>query len=149
MVIHTAKDYFFPQFNKLWVHKNVKVSNSLIKESLVFFINSIIENMPTLHHYSWYSIKRKINDYNLLWGKHWNELFGANSDDTSENNIMFDKPWTEVTEEDMVELATLYEKELGGWIFHRPVDWSNKTTWIQKQWSHTEVMNNWNSNKIV
>ena len=112
-------------------------------------INSIVENMPTLHHYSWYSIKRKINDYKLLWGKHWNELFGENADDTPENNIMFDKPWSEVTENDMVELATLYEKELGGWIFHKPVDWSNKTTWIQKQWAHPAIMSNWNSNKEI
>ena len=103
--------------------------------------------MPTLHHYSWYSIKRKINDYKLLWGKHWNELFGVNSDDTSENNIMFNKPWSEVTEADMIELAIKYESELGGWVFHNPVDWKNKTNWIQKQWSHPEVMKNWMSNK--
>ena len=110
-------------------------------------LNQIVDGMPTLHHYSWYSIKRKINDYKLLWGKHWNELFGKNADDTTDNNIMFDKPWSEVTDEDMNQLADKYEQELGGWIFHQPVDWNNKTPWVNRMWDHPEVMKNWMENK--
>lgn len=110
-------------------------------------INQIVDGMPTLHHYSWYSIKRKINDYKLLWGRHWNDLFGKDSQDTTENNIMFDKPWSEVTDEDMNQLADKYEQELGGWIFHQPVDWNRKTPWINRMWDHPEVMKNWMQNK--
>ena len=61
-------------------------------------VSDIVDKLPTLHHYSWYSIKRKINDYKLLWGRHWKELFGKDGSDTAENNIMFDKPWSEVTD---------------------------------------------------
>ena len=110
-------------------------------------VSDIVDKLPTLHHYSWYSIKRKINDYKLLWGRHWKELFGKDGSDTAENNIMFDKPWSEVTDEDMNALADKYEKELGGWIFHNPVDWDNTTPWINRTWTHPEVMNNWMSNK--
>ena len=110
-------------------------------------LNQIVDGMPTLHHYSWYSIKRKINDYRLLWGRHWNELFGKSSEDTAENNIMFDKPWSEVTDEDMNQLADKYEHELGGWIFHQPVDWNRKTPWINRMWDHPKVMENWMKEK--
>ena len=60
---------------------------------------------------------------------------------------MFNKPWSEVTDEDMNQLADKYEQELGGWIFHQPVDWNNKTPWVNRMWDHPEVMKNWMENK--
>ena len=49
---------------------------------------------------------------------------------------MFDKPWSEVTEEDIENLGNRLADELGGWIFHEKVDFSYKIPHIQISRSH-------------
>jgi hypothetical protein len=41
--------------------------------------------------------------------------------------MFFDKPWSEVTEEEIKKLAVRLSSELGGHIFHKKIDWSKKT----------------------
>ena len=49
---------------------------------------------------------------------------------------MFDKPWSEVTDEDIDELGKKLASELGGWVFHEKVDFSYKIPHIQVNRSH-------------
>ena len=88
------------------------------------WMNQIVELVPTVYHYSWYDIGRKITSYKTHWGKFWKSMYNLDTEDTAENNVCFDKPWSEVTEDDIAMLAQRLEDEKGGHIFHQKVDWS-------------------------
>lgn len=104
------------------------------QQALEFYENwtkSMISQMPTIRHYSWYDIERKIKNYKTHWSKFWCSMYNKSIDDTKENNMMFDKPWSEVSDIDIKELALRLENEMGGWIFHQKIDWNRKTKWIE------------------
>ena len=88
------------------------------------WINQIVDLVPTVYHYSWYDIERKITSYKTHWGKFWKSMYNLDTEDTAENNVCFDKPWSEVTGDDIKILAQRLEEEKGGHIFHQKVDWS-------------------------
>ena len=88
------------------------------------WMNQIVELVPTVYHYSWYDIARKITSYKIHWGKFWKSMYNLDTEDTAENNVCFDKPWSEVTEDDITMLAQRLEDEKGGHIFHQKVDWN-------------------------
>ena len=95
------------------------------------WINSVIELFPTVYHYSWFDIERKITSYKTHWGKFWKSMYDLDKEDTAENNVCFDKPWSEVTEDDIKIFAQRLEEEKGGHVFHQKVDWNVKTPWIE------------------
>ena len=45
------------------------------------FINAAIRELPAVHHYSWFDIKRKIDTYKNYWSKHWASLYNKVTDD--------------------------------------------------------------------
>jgi hypothetical protein len=81
--------------------------------------------LPSVRHYSWFDIARKIKTYREYWQKHWESLYNIEQKDTAENNMFFDKPWTKVTDEEIDVLAARLAKETGGHIFHTKIDWSH------------------------
>ena len=52
------------------------------------WFNSAVENLPGVHHYSWFDLERKINTYKNYWSKHWQSLYNIEQDDTPENNML-------------------------------------------------------------
>ena len=93
-------------------------------------IQHVYNSLPAVIHYSWYDIYRKINTYKNYWSKHWQSLYNIAQDDTSENNMFFDKPWSEVSEDEIKEMSLKLESEMGGWIFHKKVDFSKPTPYL-------------------
>jgi glycosyltransferase involved in cell wall biosynthesis len=91
--------------------------------------NQIIENVPCVYHFSWYDLPRKIRLYRDFWTKHWCQITGKDYVDSAETNMMFDVPWSQVTEE-MIEHRAKELKDMGGWIWHRKWD-GYKTPWIK------------------
>jgi glycosyltransferase involved in cell wall biosynthesis len=89
------------------------------------WFNNVIEALPGVHHYSWYDIPRKIRTYKGYWTRHWNSLYNGSLLDTAETNMMFDLPWSEVTEEMIDEKAKELKVKTGGWIWHRKWDGTN------------------------
>lgn len=88
------------------------------------WFNQVVEGIPGVYHYSWYNIPRKMRTYRGYWTKHWNSLYNGSLEDTAETNMMFDMPWSQVTEE-MIDARALELKEkTGGWIWHRKWDGS-------------------------
>ena len=83
------------------------------------WFNSVVENLPGVFHYSWYDMPRKIRTYKNYWTKHWTVLGGKEYEDTAETNMMFDVPWSEVTDEMIEKRAEEFKTKTGGWIFHR------------------------------
>lgn len=102
------------------------LGNPQAKKEYEQWFNAVANGLPGVFHYSWYDLPRKIRLYRDYWTKHWNSLYGKSLEDTAENNMMFDVPWSQVTEEMIEERAKLMKAKLGGWIWHRK--WDGVTT---------------------
>lgn len=89
-----------------------------------------VDMLPAVLHYSWLDIGRKIKTYKNYWQKHWESLYNIKQEDTAENNMFFQRPWSEVTDENIDELAVRLANETGGHIFHTPINWSNPTPYL-------------------
>lgn len=83
------------------------------------FFQRTIDALPTVVHYSWLDIERKIRAYKKFWGRFWKSMYNLSQEDTAEENIMFDKPWKDVTEADISELAVRLKTQTAGWIWHQ------------------------------
>lgn len=107
------------------------------------WFNQVTDDLPSVHHFSWINIKRKIFTYSNYWSRHWESLHNTPQEDTAENNKFFDKPWSEVTEKEIDELADKLANEMGGWIFHSKIDFSKKTPSMKCERGLPEVMKGW------
>lgn len=86
----------------------------------------VTAELPGVHHLSWLDINRKIRLYRDYWSKHWDALFGS---DEPSNHFFPGKKWTDVTNQDIEELAKKLTSQTGGHIFHAP--WAGqRTPWI-------------------
>jgi glycosyltransferase involved in cell wall biosynthesis len=95
------------------------------------YMNQIVDNLPTIRHYSWFDIKRKIIFYRDFWQRHWESLYNIKIEDTAENNKFFDKKWSDISEEEIEELAKKLESKTGGHIFHKKFNEKETTPWIK------------------
>jgi glycosyltransferase involved in cell wall biosynthesis len=89
------------------------------------WFNAVVNQLPCVFHYSWFDLPRKIRLYKNYWTKHWNSLMAKNADDTAENNMMFDVPWSDVTVQ-MIESRARELNGIGGWIWHQK--WNGQKT---------------------
>lgn len=95
------------------------LGNSEALKNYQGWFNAVTSGLPGVVHYSWYDIPRKIRLYRDYWTKHWNSLYGKSLTDTAENNMMFDVPWSEVTDAMIDDLALRLKNNTGGWVWHR------------------------------
>jgi glycosyltransferase involved in cell wall biosynthesis len=91
------------------------------------WFNNVVESLPGVFHYSWYDIERKIKLYKNYWTKHWESISGKTYVDTAESNMMFNVPWSQVTDQMIKERAAELAQKLGGWIWHSKWDGVQKT----------------------
>jgi glycosyltransferase involved in cell wall biosynthesis len=104
------------------------------------WFNVIVTNVPSVYHYSWVNIERKMHTYKNYWQKHWESLFDIKTEDTAANNMFFDKPWSEVSDEEISFLAKRLSSEMGGWIFHKKIDFSKPTPSIKLKTAEPSLM---------
>jgi hypothetical protein len=57
--------------------------------------------------------------YRDYWTRHWNSLYNKSLEDTAETNMMFDMPWSQVTDDMIDAKAQELKMGTGGWIWHR------------------------------
>lgn len=106
------------------------------------WFNECVSKLPSVFHFSWWDMERKIKTYRDYWGKHWKSLYDIEIVDTAENNMMFDAPWSEVTDEMIAERAKVFASEMGGWIWHSK--WQGqKTPHITCQRSLPKFIKEW------
>ena len=48
-------------------------------------------------------------------------------EDTEDNNMFFDKSWSDVTDDEIDELSQKLAQDTGGHIFHSKIDWMKTT----------------------
>jgi len=107
------------------------------------WLNQTVQSYPGIHHYSWFNINRKIKTYKNYWSKHWQSLYDITQEDTVENNMFFDKIWSEVSEEDIYDLSSRLAEDMGGWVFHSKVNFDNPTPYVKLDGNHLEVIKEW------
>ena len=91
---------------------------------------SIAEAVPTIYHTSWLNMERKVKLYKEYWSKFWCSQYNTPQEDTAENNMFFNKPWSKVTSKEISAISKKLATEMGGWIFHRKINWNYKTPHI-------------------
>jgi glycosyltransferase involved in cell wall biosynthesis len=111
------------------------------RQQYVQWFTAVIQNLPGVYHYSWFNLPRKIRTYKNYWSRHWQSMYNISQDDTAENNMFFNKPWSDVSDDEIDLLAARLEQEMGGWIFHRKIDWNNPTPSVMvNEVTHPAVM---------
>jgi len=121
----------------------LKGNNEAI-DAYSLWIQHTLDSLPSVVHYSWYDIERKINTYKNYWSKHWQSLYDIIQEDTPENNMFFDKPWSKVSASDISKLSKKLEDKMGGWIFHTKVDFNTPTPWLSvNETVHPESIKDW------
>ena len=120
------------------------VGNVGALEMYTTWFEGIARDLPSVYHYSWFNIDRKIKTYKNYWSRHWQSLYDISQDDTADNNMFFNKPWSKVTEEEISDLSTRLSDEMGGWIFHKKIDFSKKTPFIKSSSdNHPKIIKKW------
>lgn len=120
--------------------KVAMLGNDQAREQYEHWFNQVVTSLPCVFHYSWYDLPRKIRLYRDYWQNHWNALYDKDTSDTAENNMMFDCPWSEVTDEMIAERAELMKEKLGGWIWHRKWNGRSETPHIRCARTQPKVM---------
>jgi glycosyltransferase involved in cell wall biosynthesis len=101
--------------------------------------------IPVIRHYSWFGMRRKIENYKSYWGKFWSSLFDS---DVGEQNMFFQKPWSDVSDEEIRAMAKRLTNETAGWIFHSPIDFETASKYpfvtdMEAGFMHPSVMEDW------
>lgn len=118
--------------------------DSVAREQYVSWFKSVVKSLPGTYHYSWFDLTRKIKTYKHHWSRFWQSLYNIKQEDVPEKNMFFDKMWSQVSDEDIYSLASRLEEDMGGWIFHRKIDWKNPTpSVIIDGITQPEIMNAW------
>jgi len=63
--------------------------------------------------------------------------------------MFFNKRWSDVTDEEIVNLSEKMSEDLGGWIFHNKLNFDNPTPWLRINKRHPTLMKNWLKNRGV
>lgn len=124
--------------------RQIAMKDPVARDQYIKWFSSVIENLPGVYHYSWFDLGRKIRTYKTYWSKFWQSLYNIRQEDTPENNMFFDKRWDQVSDQEIDDLASTLEEKMGGWIFHRKIDWNNPTpNVIIDVVTHPSVMEDW------
>ena len=86
---------------------------------------SWLETYPAVFHVSWLDLRRKVQHYKKLWRRFHGSMYNLNIEDNAANNVMFEKPWSSVTELDIKDKAEELNK-LGPRFFHKKMDRQRK-----------------------
>lgn len=104
------------------------------------WFNIVVNELPTIYHFSWWSVERKIKGYEMFWNTFWPSLYNEHKPEGT--NPFFKEPISSHSELEIKELAKKLEQETGGHIFH--TTWSgNKTNSIQIHKSLPTLIQNW------
>ena len=113
------------------------------REQLEAWFNDVLKQLPVVQHFSWFNITRKVRTYRDFWSRHWCSLFNIKLDDTAENNMFFDRRWSDVSDDEIDALALRLKDETGGWVFHRRIDFNRPTPHLRCGIKQPAMMEQW------
>jgi hypothetical protein len=100
-------------------HRAVSDSGALRDYSNWF--GMVTEYLPTVYHFSWWSIEAKIRRYQQFWNDSWISLYNEKRPE-GYNPFWSDRTLNDVSKEEIRAKAAELESGCGGWVFHRPWD---------------------------
>lgn len=83
----------------------------------------LLKRLPYVLHLSWLSLRRKIEHYRAFWPKFHASMYNHSHEDSGATNVLFDKPWSQVTDSD-IETKVIELERNGPRSFH-----TKKTVW--------------------
>lgn len=92
-------------------------------------------------HLSWLDFKRKIMHYKKFWNKFHKSMYNLDIEDTAENNVMFDKPWSEVDNQDILKMSEKFKKMGPRSFHHKQNNWNGLTFNLEKSQVPLEIKN--------
>lgn len=122
------------------VRSAAMAGNEQARQQYESWFNDVVNAIPSVFHYSWYDLDRKVRLYRDYWQNHWNALWDKDASDSAKNNMMFGVPWKDVTDDMIAEKTSQMRTKLGGWIWHRPWDGNTTTPHVQCSRSQPAVM---------
>jgi hypothetical protein len=112
--------------NYMWSHSRESVPSVVPVEVKNFgmppaeydvFFHSCLQILPGVLHVSWLNLERKIDHYRKFWPAFHASMYNLQKTDAPEHNVMFDKSWSAVTDED-IRLKAKELNNLGPRSFH-------------------------------
>lgn len=85
--------------------------------------NKLIDIFPSVLHLSWLDFPRKIKHYQTYWHKYQYSMYNLKIEDSAETNVMFDKTWAEVSDQDIQQKAQEFY-QIGPRSFHGKINYS-------------------------
>jgi len=130
-------DYIYKDSGKVVPHINFMtreveqvrlqaVTNLSAAELYEKWFNNVVEVLPTVYHFSWWSISSKIKKYKFFWNDSWLSLYGEKQSKPKNWNPFFDVSLEEVSEEEIKEYSRKLATGTGGHIFHNK--WNGQKT---------------------
>lgn len=108
------------------------------------WLSGAVDALPSVLHFSWWNIGRKMRTYRDYWQAHWESISNKHVDDTPESNMFFEgRAWKDVTEADIDAQARRLKEEMGGWVFHHRVDFSRPTKSVKLDVDIPECVREW------
>lgn len=133
-------NFIKPEVEKV---RRMAITNELHVPAYEKWFNKIVTKMPTIYHFSWWSVYEKMLKYKLFWNDSWLTLY--NEARPEGYNPFFNKPFDQVSDKEMIKEAQKIEKETAGHIFHKPWDGS-KTNYVTIHQDFPEVIKKWAEN---
>lgn len=96
--------------------RRLAITDSKYVPTYEAWYNKMGDRLPVIHHFSWWSVYEKMLKYKLFWNDSWQRLY--NEKRPEGYNPFFDKPFSEVSDEEMRATAKKIEAETSGHIFH-------------------------------
>jgi hypothetical protein len=118
----------------------VKDQNSLsLYES---WFNKAVVELPTVYHFSWWSVAEKIKKFRHTWNDQWLSLYNERRQEDPDWNPFFDQSLKTVNNAQIMLYAKVIEEHTGGHIFHKK--WNFTTTpSIKIDQPVPEIINTW------
>lgn len=105
------------------------------------WFNMMADHLPTVYHFSWFSIKSKILKFKHFWNGSWLSLYNEKKQQ-GWNPFFADKSLEVVSEKEIKELAKKLATETGGHIFHQPWD-GRKINHVKLEVQPPEIIKDW------
>lgn len=105
------------------------------------WFNMMVGHLPTVYHFSWFSITSKILKFKHFWNGSWLTLYNEQKND-GWNPFFADKSLDDVSDEEIKSLAKKLAQETGGHIFHQPWD-GRKTNHVVLDVTPPAIITDW------
>ncbi len=111
--------------------RQAAITQSEVVPMYQFWFQTVTEQLPTVYHFSWWSIAAKIQKYKKFWNNSWLTLYGEKNTKPKGWNPFFDKPLCEVSDKEIKAKAIELALNTGGHIFH--------TKWTGQKINHIQI----------